>query len=204
MMTEEPSLCLVINATGMGEREQESYLEEEDVMKKKLIIVAIVLFVSIVFYFMGYLTLSSRCGKLVDSMDGSTNLSEYMHSNAVEYPLIHIYYDDVYGKIDYPLMDIYFDSNSNWTILKSDKLYTDIPEYYIINNASSVERIKEKISVLTFPVGRGTTESGSIRILRDGILIKEVPYIDSHISDDNLVSLFRKVHKDEIKELLEQ
>jgi hypothetical protein len=99
------------------------------------------------------------------------------------------------------LIDIYFDNNSDWVILKADKLTTDNPEFYVIRNMTQLNSLKEKISVITFPVGRGTTGEGAVYVFKDNILLKEVPFFESYISDVALEELFEKVSKEEAKEL---
>jgi len=174
-------------------------------MSKKTDTIIIIVFVAILFYFIGYAM--HFVGKNnVDTAPNITNGIYDIPRDEIEkmlgYPSIHIYYDDVECKIDYPLIDVYFDNDNDWIVLKSDKITSGNPEFSIIRNASSVEYIKDKISVLTFPVGKGTTEDGNISIFKNGVLFKAVPYIEAYISDENLNNLFEKVSRTEIADLL--
>jgi len=173
-------------------------------MKKKIVSIIIMVFIAILIYSIGYIThfLIKPQNKNNDEHNISKDdyvISENEIAQIIGYPSIHIYYDDVLGKIDYPLIDIYFDENNDWVIIKSD-ISTNNHEFYIIKNASSVELAKAKISVLSFPIGRGTTANGYIYILKDDILIKEIPYIELYISDDYLNNLFEKISEEEFKD----
>jgi len=138
-----------------------------------------------------------------DRQVDSSFISESIYE-IVGYPGIHIFYEDndILGKIDYPLIDIYFDSNDDWVILKSEKNPVGDTDFYIIKDGSSVEWFKEKMSILTFPVGRGTTEQGNIYVFKNYVLLKETPFLEIYISDDGLNNLFEKATKDEIDALL--
>ena len=171
-------------------------------MSKKISAI-IILSLAIIFYFIGYFTHSIKAKQSVPI--NSTNINFDIPANEIptlDYPSIHLHYDDIIGKIDYPLIDVYFDNDNDWIILKSDGLVSDNPEFTMIRDVHSVEHIKDKISILTFPVGHGTTANGTICIFKNEILIKSVPYIESYISDENLSALFETVAEEEVASLL--
>jgi hypothetical protein len=69
-------------------------------MHKKATIIASVVLLSALLFFVGY---------AAHSINGNSNNEQVVSESEIEkilgYPSIHIYYDDVGGKIDYPLID---------------------------------------------------------------------------------------------------
>ncbi|MDR2207877.1 MAG: hypothetical protein LBE22_02745 [Azoarcus sp.] len=106
---------------------------------------------------------------------------------------------DVFGKIDYPLIEIIFDTESEWLVIDRSGLFTEHEVFSISQSSQDLQFNKEDLRVLTFPEGRGTTPKGIIYVYKDGVLIKRVPYIESHFESDALKDAFQQVTKDEVE-----
>lgn len=100
-------------------------------------------------------------------------------------------------KTDYPLIDVYFNKNDSWLLLNCENYLGANDNYEMITDTEILESFKEYLSVDTFPVGRGITPKGKIFILKDGKVLKEVPYFKVEI-DSELKKEFKKVKKTEV------
>ena len=110
---------------------------------------------------------------------------------------------DIVGKIDYPLIDINFDNESEWVIINRNNLFTEQETFNVAQNNNTLQLTKENLSVITFPVGRGTTPNGIIYVYKNGKLVKEVPYIEVMFENESLTESFLKMTKEEVENLIQ-
>ena len=110
--------------------------------------------------------------------------------------------DSVFGKIDYPLIDIAFDSQSKWVVINRSGLFTEQEMIAAAQDAQKLRQCSEGLRVLTFPVGRGTTPNGVIYVYKDGVLVKEVPYLEAVFEDNTLKDAFKQMEKKQAEQLI--
>ena len=110
--------------------------------------------------------------------------------------------NNVFGKIDYPLIEINFSPGNEWLVIDREALFTEKEIFRIIQNSQYLQLNSESLQVITFPVGRGTTPNGIIYVYKDGILIKEVPYIEAYFESDVLKNAFQQVTKEKVQEII--
>ena len=104
--------------------------------------------------------------------------------------------------IDYPLADCYFDNSAQWVVINRTNLFSEKENIAIITRAQDIEHIKESLVLTTFPVGRGTTPEGYLYVYKNGVLVKDVPYLSCTISDPVLQRAFRPATMQEAEVLI--
>ena len=82
------------------------------------------------------------------------------------------------SKVDYPLIDISFDEKSEWLVIVRTDLFTQHEKYSVSQNSKNLNMNKERLKILTFPVGRGITPVGVVYVYQNGNLVKEVPFTE--------------------------
>ena len=107
--------------------------------------------------------------------------------------------ENTFIKIDYPLIDIFFTSDDKWLLIDRSKMFTDNEKFNVIENSQELEFYKEWIKLFTFPVGRGTTPNGMVYIYKNKDLIKEIPYLEIRLENENVKKSFKKLTIDEIE-----
>lgn len=109
---------------------------------------------------------------------------------------------DYIGKIDYPLIDIAFNDGSEWTVVVATGIYSENPTYMICEDATALQFVKEHLSVLTFPAGRGTTGNGCVTVYKNGQEVKCVEYFELTFANDSIHNKFKKTSEKEMLEII--
>jgi hypothetical protein len=106
------------------------------------------------------------------------------------------------GKIDYPLIEVAFGNGSEWLVIDLPIILYEQANIKTSQNSALLDFYKDKLRVLTFPVGRGTTPNGIICIYKNGMLIKYVPYLEIYFDSNELENSFQSLPKDEVEALI--
>ena len=129
----------------------------------------------------------------------STKLNDAINSNYVQN-------ENVFVVIDYPLIEINFypSIDNKWVIIDRVGITSEDSEYYIIQENSVLHWQTDKIRLITFQQGRGTTPNGVFYIYNNMKLIKEVPYLKIYIDSEELKNEFKQVTLREVEKLINQ
>ena len=92
-------------------------------------------------------------------------------------------------RIDYPLIEFGFARGHEWIVINRPEWerYGDDEMLQVISDGQGLQFASNTLSVWAFPNGRGTTPDGVIYVYKDGVLVKEVPYIDEVCFEDEML-----------------
>ena len=177
-------------------------------MKRKIIniiIIILVVIVNVASYYTLY-KIGYKSGYIIGMSEGySTGMSIGYSANSTKKlstAAPELFDNDVIGRYDYPLMEVFLDDNDKYSLIIRDHISSKNEIYRIITNFDVLDRCREKIAVLTFPIGRGTTPNGSLYLYKNHTLIKEVPYFEVYILKEIPNEDIKFVTYDKIKQLV--
>ena len=130
--------------------------------------------------------------------------AQNLRADKIDYPLRadKIDYPLRTGKIDYPLIDVAFDDETQLVVIIRDGLFTNNEKILISQNTQCLQINKENLSVLTFPVGRGTTPLGIVYVFKNGELIREIPYTEIKFENDDIKNGFEISCEEHVQKLI--
>lgn len=113
-----------------------------------------------------------------------------------------IAFESVLLRKDYPLIDLFFSTNEEWLIIDCRNIYSHEEQYWIVKDPGEYEFYKEYFAVDTFPVGRGTTPTNLLFVLKNKHLQRLIPYEKVYIEHVIWEKVFSQVEKEMIWDLV--